>query len=130
MIPIGEVARRAGLAASALRFYERTGLIPRAARSGGRRIYGEEVLDRLALIGVAKTAGFRLAEIRSLLAGLGRRSPPGKRWSRLAARKRREVRARLAELARAERVLAALERCACPTLDDCSRALRARGRRS
>ena len=128
MIPIGEVARRAGLAASALRYYERAGLIPRAERSGGRRVYAEEVLDRLALIGVAKAAGFRLSEIRSLLAGLGRRSPPGKRWSELAARKREEVRERLAELARAKKLLDTLERCACPTLEDCSKALRTRGR--
>lgn len=129
MIPIGEVARRAGLAASALRFYERTGLLPPAMRSGGRRVYDEGILDRLALIGVAKAAGFRLAEIRSLLSGLGRRSPPGKRWARLAARKHAEVRERLAELARAERLLATLERCSCPTLEDCSRALRSGGRR-
>lgn len=128
MIPIGEVSRRAGLAASALRYYERAGLIPRAARSGGRRVYAEEILDRLALIGVAKAAGFRLAEIRRLLAGLGRRSPPGKRWSKLAAQKREEVRERLAGLARAERLLRTLERCACPTLEDCSRALRTNGR--
>jgi DNA-binding transcriptional MerR regulator len=63
-IPIGEVARRSGVAASALRYYERAGLIPRADRQGGRRVYGEDVLDRLALIRVAKAAGFRVADCR------------------------------------------------------------------
>lgn len=123
MLPIGEVARRSGFAASALRYYERAGLLPRAGRAGGKRVYGEEILARLALIGVAKTAGFRLGEIRTLVAGLGRRTPPGPRWRALTARKQAELAARAAELARARRLLRALGRCDCPTLDDCARAL-------
>ena len=123
MLPIGEVARRSGLAASALRYYERAGLVPRAARAGGKRVYGEQVLERLALIRTAQAAGFRLAEIRTLVAGLGRRTPPGPRWQALTARKEAELAARVAELARARRLLRALARCACPTLDDCARAL-------
>jgi MerR family redox-sensitive transcriptional activator SoxR len=128
MLPIGEVARRAGVAASAIRFYERAGLLPRADRRGGKRVYREEVLDRLALIGVAKAAGFRLSEIRALLAGLGRRTSPGTRWRALAARKQEELARRAVELARAQRVLGVVTRCECPTLEDCSRALRTSGR--
>jgi DNA-binding transcriptional MerR regulator len=79
MLSIGEVARRSGVTASALRYYERTGLIPAGERSGGKRVYGDELLDRLALIRVAKTAGFRLTEIRTLLRGFDRRTPPGAR---------------------------------------------------
>jgi len=127
MLPIGEVARRSGLAASALRYYERAGLVPRAGRSGGRRVYAEEILDRLALIRIAQAAGFRVSEIRALLSGLGRRTPPGKRWRALAARKNQELTARLADLMRARRLLSELSRCACPTLDVCSRALREDG---
>ena len=123
-IPIGEVARRAGLAPSAIRWYERQGLIPRAERRGGKRIYGEDVLDRLALIAVAKAAGFRIAEIQVLLRGVGRRTPPGPRWRLMAERKTRELATRRAELDRMVRVLAALGRCRCPTLRDCARALR------
>jgi MerR family redox-sensitive transcriptional activator SoxR len=126
-LPIGEVARRAGVAASALRYYERIGLIPRADREGGRRVYGDDVLDRLALIRTAKAAGFRVAEIQALLHGLGRSTPPGARWRELAGRKRSELRARLAELERAARMLDAVTRCACPTLADCARALGERG---
>ena len=128
MLPIGEVARRSGVAASALRYYERTGLIPRADRRGGRRVYGEEILDRLALIGVAKAAGFRVSEISTLLAGLGRRTPPGSRWRSLAARKHEELKARRAQLEQAQRVLEVVTRCECPSLDECSRALRRTGR--
>ena len=61
MLTIGEVARRAGVAASALRYYEREGLIPKADRRGGKRVYGEDILDRLALIAVAKGGGFTVA---------------------------------------------------------------------
>lgn len=125
-LPIGEVARRAKLAASAIRFYERQGLIPRADRRGGKRVYDESVLDRLALIGVAKAAGFRVAEIQAFLRGLGRTTPPGPRWRTLAERKARELSARRAELEGMERVLGAVGRCRCPTLEACARALRKR----
>jgi len=125
MLAIGEVARRAGIAASAIRYYERQGLIPRADRSGGRRVYPQDVLDRLALIQVAKAAGFRLSEIQTLLRGVGRRTPPGPRWRSLARRKARELEARAAELERMQRVLAVVAGCECATLEACSRACEA-----
>jgi DNA-binding transcriptional MerR regulator len=124
MLSIGEVARRAGIAASAIRYYERQGLIPRADRRGGRRVYGEDVLDRLALIAAAKAAGFRISEIQTLLRGFARRTPPGPSWRSLAERKVRELQARRAEVERMQRALEAITRCECPTLEACSRALR------
>ena len=123
-LSIGEVANRSGLAASALRYYEREGLIPRAGRVGARRVWHEDVLDRLALIQVAKAAGFTIAEIRTLLSGFSRRAPPGKRWRKLAERKLGELDARLAEVKRMKRVLETVTRCECPTLEECSRAIR------
>jgi len=125
MLTIGEVARRAGIAASAIRYYERQGLVPRADRRGGKRVYGEDILERLALIGVAKAAGFRISEIHTLLRGFARRTPPGPRWRALAERKVEELEARLTEVKRMQRVLEAVTRCECPTLEECSRALRA-----
>ncbi|MBO2464921.1 MerR family transcriptional regulator [Actinomadura violacea] len=68
LLDIGEVAERAGLAPSALRFYERKGLISPADRAGLRRVYAPDVLDTLALISAARAAGFALAEIAELLA--------------------------------------------------------------
>jgi MerR family redox-sensitive transcriptional activator SoxR len=124
VLSIGEAARRAGVATSAIRWYERRGLIPRAERRGGKRVYGEDVLDRLALIGVAKAAGFRIAEIQVLLKGVGRRTPPGPRWRALAKRKGRELAERRAEIERMARVVDALAACACPTFADCTLALR------
>ena len=125
-LPIGEVARRAGLTPSALRYYEAEGLIPRAPQRGGRRVYPEAVLVRLAVIRLAKEAGFTVAEIRRLLSGFGRRTPPGKRWQSLAENKMAELDRRIAEARRMKKVLRALTRCECPTLEDCARALRAR----
>ncbi|MEB3032146.1 MerR family transcriptional regulator [[Mycobacterium] nativiensis] len=67
LLDIAEVANRSGLASSALRFYERRGLITSGERNGLRRTYEPEVLDRLALIGCAKSAGFTLAQIERFL---------------------------------------------------------------
>ncbi|MFJ8108236.1 MerR family transcriptional regulator [Streptomyces sp. NPDC096132] len=67
LLDISEVARRSGLAPSALRFYERKGLIAAAGRNGLRRTYQPDVLDRLALISCARSAGFSIAEIDRFL---------------------------------------------------------------
>jgi len=119
---IGEVARRAGIATSAIRFYEREGLIPRADRNGNARVYGPDIFDRLALIELAKSAGFTVAETRSLVRGVSRRTPPGPRWRAQAARKLVEVEQRIAEAERMRGVLQAVMGCECPTFDDCTRA--------
>src|SRR5438094_10676206 len=66
-LEIGEVARRAGLRPSAVRYYEERGLVTPARRNGRRRVYGVEAVERLALIAFAKKIGFSLDEIRSLL---------------------------------------------------------------
>jgi len=126
-LAIGEVARRAGLASSAIRYYESQGLIPRAARRGGRRVYGPEILERLALIELAKRAGFTIAEIRRLLAGFARRTPPGERWRSLAERKLGELERQIAEARQMKRVLEVVMGCRCPTLEDCARAMPGRG---
>jgi len=69
---IAEVARRSGVPASTLRFYENKGLIASAGRRGLRRLYDVTVFDRLALIALARAAGFSLAEIGSMFAADGR----------------------------------------------------------
>lgn len=63
---ISEVAKRSGVAASALRYYERQGLIASLEREGGRRRFAPGVLDRLALIALGQAAGFSLEEIRTM----------------------------------------------------------------
>jgi DNA-binding transcriptional MerR regulator len=118
---IGEVATRAGIATSAIRYYERAGLIPRADRVGNARVYGPDILDRLTLIALAKRAGFTIAETRQLVRGVSRRTPPGPRWRAMAQKKLDEVEERIAEARRMKAVLGRVMGCECPTFEDCTR---------
>src|SRR5260221_13158794 len=90
---IGEVAARAGVAPSALRYYERLGLLPAPLRSSGRRRYTDAVLVRLRVIAFAQGCGFPLREVRELFGGppySGRlRPPPGRNVAQLEAAARR-----------------------------------------
>jgi MerR family transcriptional regulator, redox-sensitive transcriptional activator SoxR len=83
---IGEVARRSGLRPSAIRYYEKLGLLPKAERPQGRRRYGAQVLQRLSILRFARYVGFSLSETKLLLDGFDQR-PPSQRWHRLAQRK-------------------------------------------
>ena len=120
MYSIGEVARRAGIATSAIRYYESEGLIPRAARAGGRRVYDETIFERLGVIHLAKRSGFSVAEIKRLLRGISRDTPPGPRWRSLAAAKLEELEARIEEAERMRDLLRVVMRCECPTFSDCA----------
>jgi len=71
-LSIGEVARQAGIRASAIRYYEQAGLLPAPRRRGGQRRYEPDVVDRLALIAFAQQAGFTISEIRTLFRGVRR----------------------------------------------------------
>jgi DNA-binding transcriptional MerR regulator len=94
LLPIGELARRAGAAPSALRYYERIGLLPPAERAGGKRHYPPSSAERVALIRLYQDAGFTLKEIRQLLAAGSRRRAS---WTPLAEHKIAELDARIAE---------------------------------
>ncbi len=83
---IGEVARKSGLRASAIRYYERLGLLPQPLRESGQRRYDGEVLDRLAVVRFARHVGFTIAELKVLLDGLEAR-PPSERWRVMARNK-------------------------------------------
>ena len=128
-LSIGQVAKRAAVSASAIRFYESEGLLAKADRRGTRRVYTESILQRLALIHLAKSAGFSIAEIRQLLHGFSRRTPPGVRWRALATGKVTELEERIREAERMKEILQAVVRCECPTLDDCAKPMRGKGDR-
>lgn len=120
---IGQVAERAGIATSAIRYYEAEGILPEPARFNGQRIYDEAVIGQLRFVEVAKAAGFTMAEIKKLLRGFGRKTPPGVRWRALAEAKKAELAARVDEAQRMQRVLEALTRCECPDFEVCIEAL-------
>jgi MerR family redox-sensitive transcriptional activator SoxR len=112
LLPIGELARRTDVATSALRYYERIGLLSPAGRAGHRRHYEESSVERVAMIRLCQDAGFTLAEIGRLIPAWG----GGHRgWTQLAERKIAELDARIAHAQRAkELVTHALE---CPHRD-------------
>src|SRR5215471_15088834 len=93
---IGEVASRAGLRTSALRYYERIGLLPRAPRVGGQRRYSPHILDRLAIVRLGQYVGLRITEIKWLLNEVPGRPPP-ERWRKLARDRLIQVDALIAE---------------------------------
>lgn len=116
---IGEVAERAGVSVSAIRFYEREGLLPEAERVGGQRRFARETVRRLGVIEVAKQAGFSLREVGILLAAVDEGAPAHEQLQALAARKLPEVDA-LIERAEAMRGwLTVASACGCESLEDC-----------
>ena len=125
-ITIGEVARRACLRASAIRYYEKIGLLPKTQRIRGQRRYEPGVLNYLAVIDVAKRAGFRIDEIRYLFHGFGRGIPAFHRWQLLAQRKITEMDDLIARAKKMKRLLQKADRCKCLDLDDCGKAFLAR----
>ncbi len=121
LLPIGDIARRSGLATSALRYYEREGLISSVRTSGGIRRYPRSVLRRLAFIRAAQSVGLSLEEIRAALFTLpDGRTPTAADWTRLS----RSWRARLDEqidglLALRDRLGACIG-CGCLSLRRCA----------
>lgn len=118
-LPIGEVARMSGKAASAIRYYEDVGLIDPPERVSGRRRYAPEVVRRLAVIETAQRAGMTLDEIRLLLTATPADGAATEQLRVVAEQKLPAIRE---AIERAELVRGWLEdaaRCCCPTLDDC-----------
>lgn len=116
---IGQVARRAGLRPSAIRYYESIGLLAEPERIAGRRHYPPSVLRTLALIAAGQRAGLTLEELRELLTNV---DAPGAVPEHLQAIARRKLPAADAMIARAVRAKTWLQmaaECCCPTLDDC-----------
>jgi len=118
LLPIGELARRTGTATSALRYYERIGLLPPGERAGGRRHYPASATERVALVRLYQDAGFTLSEIRQLLAA-GMRCR--RSWNRLAEGKIDELDARIAEAQQAKNLLEHALNCSHPGLFTCPR---------
>lgn len=114
-MPIGELARRTGVAPSALRYYERLGLLSPAGREGRWRRYRAASAERVALIRLYQDAGFTLAEVGRLV-GMGPRGPS---WTRLAERKVAELDARIAEARRARDLIQHALKCSHRDLMTC-----------
>ncbi len=121
---IGELARNAGLNASAIRYYEKLGLLPAPQRLGGQRRYPSDALHRVLLIRFATDMGFTLGEIRLFLNGLHENMQVGPRWKKLATRKLIEVEQNIARSLKLKALLEGLLNCRCPSLQFCVNRLR------
>jgi MerR family redox-sensitive transcriptional activator SoxR len=119
-LTIGEVARRAGVATSSIRYYERIELLPKPERVGGQRRYGTDVLGKLGFIGVAQSAGFKLAEIRELIEGVDSAAGMGEQMRALSARKLTEVEALLERTKAMKGWLEVAKECGCATPAECA----------
>ena len=120
---IGELAARSGLAASAIRYYEKRGLLSPPERLGGQRRYSHDALDRVLLIRFASEMDFTLAEIRLFLHGFRENTPVSARWRKLTAAKIAELELRLAFTQRLLGYLKRLQGCRCVQLHQCMSAL-------
>jgi MerR family redox-sensitive transcriptional activator SoxR len=123
---IGELSRRSGLPAPTIRYYEEVGLLPRAPRVSGRRVYDEQTLDRLLVVSFAKEAGFTLREIGQLFDGFASETRAGLRWQKLATAKLAEVEALAMRIDAMKGLLQEALRCGCVDLDACGRMFRDR----
>ncbi len=120
MITISEVARRSGVAASALRFYEEKGLLTSTRTGSGHRRFPREVLRRVAFIVYAQRIGLSLREIGDELAKLPEnRSPSRQDWSGLIQVWQARIEARIQELERLHSSLAGCIGCGCLSLNSC-----------
>jgi MerR family redox-sensitive transcriptional activator SoxR len=119
-LSIGEVARRAGIQPSALRYYESIGLMPAPRRVSGRRRYDESAVRMLKIVQLAQSAGFSIAEIQVLLHGFSSDTPPAARWQPLASRKIAELDALILRAQQMKRLLETGLNCDCLRLEDCA----------
>jgi MerR family transcriptional regulator, redox-sensitive transcriptional activator SoxR len=121
LLPIGEVAKRSGVAASALRFYEERGLIVSERAGSGHRRYPRPVLRRIAFIVFAQRIGLSLEEIGAELEKLPPdRAPTSGDWSRLSAGWSGRIDERIAELERLKAGLTECIGCGCLSLERCA----------
>jgi MerR family transcriptional regulator, redox-sensitive transcriptional activator SoxR len=119
-LTIGQVAREVGLNASAIRYYERIGVLPEPERSSGQRRYSKETIQLLHVVDVAKRAGFSLDDARLLLAGTDGGDPAYTQLRELAQRKLPEVDALISRAQAMRDWLSTATGCNCETLDVCA----------
>lgn len=120
MFGIGELASRAGMATSTIRYYERIGLLPPSKRVNTKRRYDTTILEKLSVIQMAQQAGFTIAEIQMLLHDFPTDTPPSERWQALAGKKIAELDRLMVQIQSMKRLLVQTLQCHCSTLEECA----------
>ena len=123
-LTISQVARQIGLRSSAIRYYERIGLLPNAQRLSGQRRYNSTVLYRLAIIQRARQLGFTLDDIRHLFFGFRDVTHASVRWRTLSQQKLKELDQLMDGIKAGQGLLRKLmANCRCDTLDQCGKGI-------
>jgi MerR family redox-sensitive transcriptional activator SoxR len=118
-LTIGQVAARAGLATSAIRYYESVGVLPTPQRdAAGRRTYDEDTLRRLEIVDIGQRAGLSLADVRELT-GSDPTTTTSERLHEIAARRLPEIEELIARATTVRTWLTAAASCECATIDEC-----------
>lgn len=130
-LTISEVARRVGLQPSAIRYYEKIGLLPAAERISGQRRYDITALYWLEIVQRARQLGFTLNEIKELFFGFRDFTHASERWKRLCERKLAEIDARMEEIKTVRSLLQKMmQDCRCETLSQCGKGIYSSARRN
>jgi MerR family transcriptional regulator, redox-sensitive transcriptional activator SoxR len=128
-LTISEVARQVGLQPSAIRYYERIGLLPPAPRISGQRRYDSMVLARLAVVQRARQLGFSLEEIRQLFFSFPRDAQASERWRKLSDAKLAELDDLMNEIESVRSLLKRMmKNCQCENFDQCGAGILRSGR--
>jgi|SRR5580698_2934337 MerR family redox-sensitive transcriptional activator SoxR len=122
-LTISQIARRADLRPSAIRYYEKIGILPAALRTSGQRRYDETVLYRLAVIQRAQQIGFSLDDIRRLFFGFRKNTPASERWRALSKQKLTELDKLASHIQAIQALLRRQQNCSCSALDQCGKAM-------
>lgn len=116
---IGDVAKRLGVPASTIRYYEKEGLIERQQRVSGRRQFDERALLMLRFAQLAQAAGFTISETKGLLRSYAADPNPSGMWQPFVEAKRVAIRKQIGALQQMDAILGELLNCRCETMSDC-----------
>lgn len=119
-LSIGELSRRTAAPASAIRYYERIGVLPRPGRVNGRRLYDQGAIARVNVLRFAQQAGFSLKDIRDLFGNFGSKAGMGTRWRALAARKLQELEDMSRRIEEMRRAIQVGMKCGCIRIEECT----------
>lgn len=128
-LSIGQLAARAGVNASTLRYYESVGLLPAPERQNWQRRYDEQLLERISFIKIAQQTGFSIQEIAILLEGFETSGPLSERWEQMAKQKRSQLEERKKQLDWMIQILDSGLSCKCLTWSECLKKIETTGSR-
>jgi DNA-binding transcriptional MerR regulator len=122
-LTISKVAKRFGIRASALRYYEQIGILPATYRRGGQRLYDESAVRRLAIVQRARQLGFTIKETQILFSDFSSGPPISERWHSLCEAKLEELEIQILQIREMQQMLQKMMQCRCAAFDQCGQGI-------